>query len=168
MAHELWHEVYDFLTHEARLLDERRLEEWLDLLTDDILYWMPMRSKVSRADSDHEVSTLGELPYIEDDKDTLRMRVARLATGMAWGEDPPARTRHIITNVEVDSGPGDQEATARCALFVYRTTQERDVELFVGSREDLLRREDGGWKIARRTIVLDQTVLDSKSLSTFF
>ena len=115
-----------------------------------------------------EVSTLGELPYIEDDKETLRMRVARLATGMAWGEDPPARTRHIISNVEVDSGPGAQEATARCALFVYRTSQERELELFVASREDVLRRENGGWKIARRTIVLDQTVLDSKSLSTFF
>ena len=42
------------------------------------------------------------------------------------------------------------------------------INLSGGSREDLLRREDGGWKIARRTIVLDQTVLDSKSLSTFF
>lgn len=168
MGHELWHEVYDFLTYEARLLDERRLEEWLDLLTDDILYWMPMRSKVSRADSDREVSTLGELSYIEDDKETLRTRVARLGTGLAWGEDPPARTRHIISNVEVDPGPGDQEATVRCALFVYRTTHERELELFVGFREDLLRREGGGWKIARRTVVLDQTVLDSKSLSTFF
>ena len=168
MSHELWHEVYDFLIHEARLLDERKLEEWVELFTEDVLYWMPMRSMLSRADQDQEISKLGELAYFEDDKETMRTRVARLATGMAWGEDPPARTRHIITNVEVEAGPGDREATARCAIFLYRTTQQRELELYVGCREDQLRREDGGWKIARRTIVLDQTVLDSKNLSSFF
>ncbi len=62
----------------------------------------------------------------------------------------------------------ETEVTARCALLLYRTSLQREVELFVGSREDRLRRVDGRWKIAKRTVVLDQTVLSAKNLSSFF
>ena len=44
MREALIREVEQFLYHEARLLDERRLHEWLDLLTDDVRYWMPVRT----------------------------------------------------------------------------------------------------------------------------
>ena len=59
MSHDLWHEVHDFLVLEARMLDERRLDEWLDLLTDDIFYWMPIRSVVGRNEAD--LTKVGDL-----------------------------------------------------------------------------------------------------------
>ena len=43
----LQHEVEQFLYHEARLLDERKFDDWLALLTDDIHYWMPIRRSTS-------------------------------------------------------------------------------------------------------------------------
>jgi biphenyl 2,3-dioxygenase beta subunit len=54
--------------------------------------------------------------------------------------------------------------------MLYRSRLERDVEIFVGARRDLLRRVDEGvgWQIARRTIVLDQATLLAKNLSVFF
>ena len=86
---------------------------------------------------------------------------------MAWAEDPPSRTRHIVGNLVVDS-VSDGMVKAKTAFIVYRSHHETDENIFAGSREDELRRLDGVWKIARRTIVLDSNVILSKNLSVFF
>ena len=106
------------------------------------------------------------LALIEDDRRYLEMRVARLDTGMAWGEDPPSRTRHLIGNLvaePLDNG----EVKAKTAFLVYRSHLETDHQLLAGSREDVLRRVNGAWKIAKRTILLDANVLLDKNLSIF-
>ena len=95
----LWLELMPFYIREAWLLDERKLEEWLDLFTDDVLYFMPRRKNVPRRESHRELTPLGDLAILEEDKRYLEMRVARLDTGMAWAEDPPSRTRHLIGNL---------------------------------------------------------------------
>ena len=162
----LWLELMQFYIREAWLLDERRLGEWLDLFTEDVLYFMPRRKNVWRRESDREVTAPGDLAAIEDDKRYLQMRVARLESGMAWAEDPPSRTRHLIGNLVVE--PRDSgEVLARTAFLVYRSHLETDQQIFAGSREDLLRPVDGAWKVARRTIVLDANVLLDKNLSIF-
>jgi len=93
--------------------------------------------------------------------------VARLDTGMAWAEDPPSRTRHLVGNLVVE--PQDNgEVQARTAFIVYKSHLETEQNLYAGSREDLLRQVDGMWKIARRTIVLDANVVLAKNLSIFF
>ena len=172
-------EVEQFLYREARLLDERRFHEWLDLFTDDVRYWMgaranryPRRSKA--------ISILSPNRYVEDDhtradelsifdetKETLSGRVARLETGMAWAEDPPSRTRHLITNIEV-AGDAGAELTVHSNFIVYRSRAETEQDFYVGARQDLLRRVDGGLKIAHRKMTLDQNVLSAKNLSIFF
>jgi 3-phenylpropionate/cinnamic acid dioxygenase small subunit len=168
MSHDLWHEVQDFLFQEARLIDERRLEEWLDLFTEDATYWMPIRTRQWRSGNSQEFSERGELAYFDEDKSSLAMRVARLGTGSAWAEDPPSRTRHVISNVEMEATSVESEFCVRSAFVIYRTSLEHDVELFVGSREDVLRKAGAAWQIAQRNIFLDQTVLNAKNLSTFF
>src|SRR6202035_3857497 len=97
----LWLDLMQFYIREAWLLDERKLKEWLDLFTDDVLYFMPRRKNVPRRESHRELTPLGDLAILEEDKRYLEMRVARLDTGMAWAEDPPSRTRHLIGNLEV-------------------------------------------------------------------
>ena len=162
----LWLELTEFYIREAWLLDERKLQEWLGLFTEDVLYFIPRRKNVPRRESHREVTPLGDLALIEDDKRYLEMRVARLETGMAWAEDPPSRTRHLVGNLvaePLDSG----DVQAKTAFLVYRSHLETDQQLLAGSREDVLRRVDGAWKVAKRTIVLDANVLLDKNLSIF-
>ncbi len=162
----LWLELNQFYIREAWLLDERKFREWLDLFTDDVLYFMPRRKNVPRRESHREVTSLGDLALVEDDRRYLEMRVARLETGMAWAEDPPSRTRHLIGNL-VAEPLEDGGVHAKTAFLVYRSHLETDHQLLAGSREDLLRPVDGAWKVARRTILLDANVLLDKNLSIF-
>ena len=103
MKEETIREVEQFLYREARLLDNRRFSEWLELFSNDLRYWMPTRSNrypvnskaISILDGslyeDDEISGDDELALMDETKDTLERRVARLGTGMAWAEDPPSR-----------------------------------------------------------------------------
>ena len=162
----LWLELMPFYIREAWLLDERNFTEWLDLFTEDVLYFMPRRKNVSRREPHREVTALGDLALVEDDKRYLEMRVARLDTGMAWGEDPPSRTRHLIGNL-VAEPLANGDVQAKTAFLVYRSHLETDHQLLAGSREDILRRVNGAWRIAKRTILLDANVLLDKNLSIF-
>ena len=180
MGDELLREVEQFLYREARMLDERRFHEWLELFTDDVRYWMagrstryPRSSKAitvldpeQRQESDLAIED--ELAILDETKVTLGGRVARLDTGMAWGEDPPSRTRHIISNIEVEPGDTASELKVYSNFLVYRTRAESEQDFYVGARQDVLRRVDGAWKIARRKLVLDQNVLLPKNVSIFF
>jgi 3-phenylpropionate/cinnamic acid dioxygenase small subunit len=162
----LWFELMQFYIREAWLLDERKFKDWLDLFADDVLYLMPRRKNVQRRELHREVTPLGDLAILEEDKRYLEMRVARLDSGMAWAEDPPSRTRHLVGNLEVtpqESG----EIEARTAFLVYRSHLETDHQVLSGCREDVLRQVDGAWKVAQRTILLDANVLLDKNLSVF-
>jgi 3-phenylpropionate/cinnamic acid dioxygenase small subunit len=173
-------EVEQFLYREARLLDDRRFHEWLQLFTDDVRYFMAGRSnrypKASKAIAildpgryvESDVTGEDELAILDEDKTTLAARVARLDTGMAWAEDPPSRTRHLISNVEVEPGENEAEVKVYCNFLVYRSRAETEQDFYVGARQDVLRREGGAWKIARRRLVLDQNVLAAKNVSIFF
>jgi 3-phenylpropionate/cinnamic acid dioxygenase small subunit len=173
-------EVEQFLYREARLLDERRLDEWLALLTDDIRYWMaarnnryPRRSKaIAILDParyvEDDMARDDELAILDETKQTLAGRVARLDTGMAWAEDPPSRTRHLITNIELAPGSAGSEVQVYSNFIVYRSRGETEQDFYVGARCDLLRRADGEWKLAARKVTLDQNVLLAKNVSIFF
>ena len=180
MKDEVLREVEQFLYREARMLDNRQFHEWLELLTDDVRYWMPIRSNRYPVNSkaivildgsryeEAEVSSEKELAFMDEDKDSLTRRIARLDTGMAWAEDPPSRTRHIITNIEVEAGDTEGELRVYSNFLMYRTRAETEQDFYIGSREDVLRRVGGQLRVASRKIVLDQTVLLAKNLSNFF
>ncbi len=166
---ELWHEIQQFMIREARLLDERRFEEWLELFADDAIYWMPGRTNAWRGRQvEDSITKFGELSIFEDNKATLTTRVERLRTGLAWGEEPPSRTRHMISNVEIEQDDVLSQLRARSNFIVYRAQLDTDKDFFVGMRDDVLRRVDGKWKIAKRTIIMEDVVLDTKPLSIFF
>ena len=167
-------EVEQFLYQEAWLLDERRFDEWLGLFTDDARYWMPTRRAIAKAQVnaetsvEEELTSEGQLGWFEDSKLTLMARVLRLKGGIAWAEDPPSRTRRIVTNVHVEPGEGEGELRVRSYFLLHRTRHQTQRESFIGCRNDVLRRAPDGLRIARREIVLDETVLDSPNLSVFF
>jgi biphenyl 2,3-dioxygenase beta subunit len=113
-------EVEEFLYREASLLDERRLDEWLALTTDDIHYWMPIRRTTTAKEIDNEFTKPGGMAFFDDDKNTLGLRVQRLQVGRAWAEDPPSRTRHVVTNVRI-LGVDGNDITAASNFMLYRT-----------------------------------------------
>ncbi|PON14614.1 hypothetical protein C2W62_28180 [Candidatus Entotheonella serta] len=174
-------EIEQFLYREARLLDNRQYHAWLDLLTDDVRYWMPVRTsryaKMSKSvvlydEAGYDESDIAkehEQAIMDEDKESLQLRVARLDTGMAWAEDPPSLTRHFLSNIEVEALETSSAFRVFSNFIVYRSRGDQQQDFYVGHREDLLRREDDGqFKIARRKIVLDQNVLLAKNVSTFF
>jgi len=166
-------DVADFLYREAELLDERRFEEWLDLFTEDVHYWMPLRRNVPRDEPEREFSrAAADVNWFDEGKDTLTRRVRQILTGVHWAEEPPSRTCHLVANVQVlaaaPAGPAPTEVSVKSRFIVYRNRVETETDFLVGKREDLLRRVNGDWKIARRKIVLDQNVLLAKNLTVFF
>lgn len=170
VALEVQHEIEQFLYYEARLLDERRFGEWLDLLAEDIGYWMPTITTRSRRERHLEVAGRNEAAHFDDDKHSLRLRVERLGTGQAWSEEPQSRTRHLVTNIVVEPPETDGTRTVRSNFLLYRRRGESpSTDLFAGCREDRLRPGgEHGWVIANRVVLLDQTLLMAKNLSVFF
>lgn len=166
-------EIEKFFYAEADLLDERKLDEWLDLFTDDVRYWMPLAHNVQFRHGDNEYSREEtDNAWIDEDKRTLEQRVKQIATGIHWAEEPRSRMSHLITNVRILSATPSttdaDEIATKCRFLVYRNRMESEVDILVGKRKDILRRVNGNWKIARREIYLDQNVLLSKNLTTFF
>ncbi len=165
-------EIEDFLYAEAELLDQWRYEEWLDLLTDDIRYWMPLARNYKFGEPDREYSKeLQELAWFDENKTILTLRVKQLLTGIHWAEEPLSRMSHIVSNVRVTGATPSisdpREVNSHCRFIVYRNRLEDETDFLVGKREDTLRKVDGEWKLARRSIFLDQNVLLVKNL-TFF
>jgi 3-phenylpropionate/cinnamic acid dioxygenase small subunit len=165
-------EVADFLYREAELLDERRYREWLDLLADDIRYWMPLRRNVKFGEDEREFTRAGQdINWFDEGKETLARRVKQIETGIHWAEEPRSRLSHLVTNVRLQkvepSFAAPQQVAVVCRFLVYRNRVETETDFLVGRREDLLRRAGRGWLVARRKIILDQNVLLSKNL-TFF
>lgn len=164
---DLWYDLTQFYTEEAWLLDERKFKQWLDIFTEDLFYFIPRRKNVYRKDLAREITKYGDLAILEESKRDLEMRVQRLDTGMAWAEDPPSRTRHIIANLVVE--PLDNgEVKTKTAFLLYKSHLETDQDLYAGMREDVLRQVDGEWKVSKRTIILDANVLLTKNVSVFF
>jgi biphenyl 2,3-dioxygenase beta subunit len=166
---ELQQEIEQFLYHESRVLDDRRFEEWYLLLTDDIHYFMPTRYNRLKREADKEFSGPHDAAFFDEDKRSIAQRIRRLNTGMAWAEDPPSRTRHMLSNVVIRPRC-NSEYEVDCYFMLYRSRLEREVETFVGMRHDVIRRagNPAGFMIAARTIILDQAVLMARNLSFFF
>jgi 3-phenylpropionate/cinnamic acid dioxygenase small subunit len=166
-------EIQRFLTAEARLLDDRRFDEWLALFTEDCRYWVPVRgvrsisSKTGERDIERELSADGE-PYILDEtRVELQIRISRIHTArMLWCENPPSRVRHLIGNVEAWHVEEGYRVLSNFALFQARFDQPGVT--FFGERHDLLRRVAGGLRIVRRKVILDSAVIPTGAVTVFF
>lgn len=157
-------QAHRFLVDEAYLLDAQDYGAWLDTLTDDIRYVMPVRVTTARGAG---FDTSPGMAHFEEDKHSLRQRVARFATEHAWAEDPPSRLRHFITNVRTFADD-DTHLAVESAELLFRSRGDVNESALVScGREDLLRRCGDRWKLARRVIVVDESVLRMQNLAVF-
>jgi 3-phenylpropionate/cinnamic acid dioxygenase small subunit len=162
---DLARELEQFLYVEAALLEDRRWGEWLELWAEDGHWSMPVRSDTLGRES---FSRVGEVHYFDEPKDMLAARIAKLQTGKAWAEEPASHTTRLITNVHVVDVSDDYMVTIRSNFVIHRSRLESDVEQFVGTRHDTLRRTDTGWLIVHRDVLLNTAVLRAANLEIFF
>jgi 3-phenylpropionate/cinnamic acid dioxygenase small subunit len=158
-------QAHQFLVDEAYLLDAQHYTEWLDTLTEDIHYFMPVRVTTA---SGAGFDTSPGMAHFDENKYSLSRRVARFATEHAWTEDPPSRLRHHITNVRTFACDDDAHLIVESAELLFRSRGDvNEAALISCGREDLLRLTGQRWKLARRTIHLDESVLRMQNLAVF-
>jgi 3-phenylpropionate/cinnamic acid dioxygenase small subunit len=163
--YERHYQCVQFYNREAELLDNRKFGEWIDLLTDDIQYEMPIRNTKEIGTDADEFSD--EAYYFSEDKPKMEKRVERFQTEYAWAEDPPSLTRRFVTNIRIEeTGPSTIET--RNNLLVYRSMggDRRPEYLISAERKDTLVEEDGELLLDDRLILLDDPSLKER-LSLF-
>jgi ethylbenzene dioxygenase beta subunit len=156
-----------FYRMEARLLDEERFEAWYELLSDDLFYWAPLRENRFRRDK-RPVIDAGNMAFFDERKADIAVRIGRLNSNLVWTEDPPTRHVYVIGNVEAFETAVPGEIETHCTFMQYRCRSEHDEATLHGRRRDILRLRGDGFEIARRLILLPQSVLLTKNLSTLF
>lgn len=162
---ELYNDVLDFVYREAEMLDDRLHREWLGLLTADVRYVMPVRITSPHSLTD---SALEDIEHFDEDRYSLEKRVSRFETDHAWAEDPPSRTRRFVTNVRCWHGAADEEVVVVSNLLLFRSRGDiHDHDLLSARRDDVLRRGHDGLKLARREILVDESVLRTQNLAVF-
>ena len=169
---DLRRECEAFLYHTAELLDDRRLIEWHGLVTEDIEYEVPIRTTRERS-SESEFSATSY--HMKEDWGTLKVRTERMDNDFAWSEDPPSRTRRLVSNVRITGVEGDEIDLKNNLVIVRSRKEETDSELLSMERHDTLQRDPDGYvaeefdgpglKLAARRVLLDHTVVPTDSLS---
>jgi 3-phenylpropionate/cinnamic acid dioxygenase small subunit len=163
-------QAHQFLVDEAYLLDAQQYEAWLDTLTDDVRYVMPVRVTTARGAGFDTTPGRGPgMAHFDEDKYSLRQRVARFATEHAWTEDPPSRLRHFITNVRTFAcDDDDAHLIVESAELLFRSRGDVNEGALVScGRQDVLRWCDDRLMLARRNIVADESVLRMQNLAVF-
>jgi phthalate 3,4-dioxygenase subunit beta len=156
-----------FLVEEAALLDQRRWQAWLDLLADDIRYVMPVQVTTGLRRGP-ETRERDGMAHFDDDRHSLGKRVERLTTEHAWTEDPPSRTRHLVTNVRTFATDSAELLRVESALLLFRSRGDtRPPEIVCAGRIDRLRASGAELRLSERRIEVDESVLRTQNLAIF-
>lgn len=153
----------EFLAREAKLLDERRFDEWFEMLDDEIVYHIPIRE--ARIDYDKEWT---DGAYrVRDDKGLIKVRIDRLKSGHAWAETPPSRTLRVVGSVLAEP-QGADEIAVESALLIYRQRgHDAPGEVVPARRQDVLRLRDDKVTLLRRTARITEVLLTTPNLNIF-
>jgi 3-phenylpropionate/cinnamic acid dioxygenase small subunit len=134
----------DILFRESRLLDDRRYREWIELLAVEATYWIPCNGE--GRDPDREIS------LVYDDLPKLKDRIERLLSGMAHAQNPPSKTKRLVSNIEIESSTGNS-VTVLSGFILYELRRGKE-RVFAGRYEHRLRLVDNDWKIVSKKVVL--------------
>jgi 3-phenylpropionate/cinnamic acid dioxygenase small subunit len=171
--------VEQFYYREARLLDGRRYQSWLELVDPSIRYVMPARTNplVDNAERGNEsmISVERELDGLESEGTPIRnetypylvLRVERSFKPNAWAENPPARTRRIVGNIEILDVQEDRLSVISAFHLFYSRPGSANF-MYAGQRRDVLLRADNGFRILDRMIVMDLADIELPTLGLFF
>ena len=163
----LYNRIVEFMYEEAALLDQIRLQEWGARLASDLIYTAPLRE--TRPMDQQNSSVVRTVQHFHDDWRSIMGRIMRLTgTKSAWAEDPPSRTRRLITNVMAAKTAKPDEFAVTSYLLVTRSRfNSPEYDLISAERRDLLRQDGESFKLARREIILDQAVIGTPNFAIF-
>lgn len=163
----IYGDILDFLIDESALLDDDRHLEWLDSLTDDIIYKMPTRRTLYRRDG----NGLDErYNYFYEDRKSLALRAQRVSgLPSAHDRDPAPRIRRMVTNLVVhEASTADEYAATTNLVLLRNKLDDPNYDVLSARREDIIRRNcDGVCKLARRLILVDQATLGAVYINVF-
>lgn len=141
-ARTLQHEVEQFLYAQANLLDGKRWQDYIDLFTEDGVYWMP-------ASPEH--TTWDGVPSIfAEDTRLMAVRMKRVLHPDAWSQRPLWGTSHIVGNVVIESANA-HEVVVRSRFHMMELRRD-DVRHFAGSYLHRLRSTSQGWRIVLQRV----------------
>lgn len=179
---ELQHEIEQWYYREARMLDGREYQKWLALCAPEIRYVVPGRSNPlvdnRRRGNEDMIAVENELegrdseglPIRDETLPHLMVRAERAYKPNAWAENPPARTRRIVGNVEITGVEGDTISVVSAFHLHWARPGSRSF-LYAGQRRDLLRRAEGrapgDLLLVRREVVLDMADIAFPTLGLF-
>jgi 3-phenylpropionate/cinnamic acid dioxygenase small subunit len=160
--------VDQFYVLESDLLDERRFDEWLELLSEDIHYWMPLARNFRYSEPEDEYTRArSEAAWFDEGKRTLRQRIQQIQSGDHWAEEPRSRTTHLVGGIRIEKDEGDT-VSVNSRFVVYLNREAQEVQFFAGKRRDVLLAQGTSFVVLKRSIFLDQHVLMAKTVNTFF
>ncbi|PHR62106.1 MAG: aromatic-ring-hydroxylating dioxygenase subunit beta [Robiginitomaculum sp.] len=164
---EIHNRITETLYEEALMLDNMLVLEWSYFVTKDISYTVPLRATRLLEESDKSI--VRSMMHMDEDYNSLMMRVGRLTrTKSAFAEDPPSRTRRLITNILVDStNKPDEFAVTSYGILTRNRYEEHNTQVVSFVRHDILREIDGELKLAKREIIVDFAVLGTQNLAIF-
>lgn len=165
LGSEIYNRILETLYDEAALLDERRFDDWVAMLAQDIIYQAPIRLTRTGAHRDRDV--MRTMFHFDEDYGSLLMRTGRMQKS-AWAEDPPSRCRRFVTNVRIGETEAAGEYEVVSYLFLERSRGDNpENEQMTAERRDIWRDVDGIYKLARREIIVDQAVLGMSNFAVF-
>lgn len=115
-------ELGRFIRREARLIDERRLEEWLELFTDDAHYWVPA--------TPGQPDPLNHNSLAYEDKLLLQLRIERLKSPRAYSQRPPSRCLHVMQESDIETVDAGRGEFLTRTPFVYTETRGNESQRY--------------------------------------
>ncbi|PHP17336.1 aromatic-ring-hydroxylating dioxygenase subunit beta [Sphingobium sp. IP1] len=165
LGSEVYNRLLEALYEEAAALDERRFDDWVAYLEQDLSYTAPLRLTRNGPNKDRDV--VRTMKHFDENYGSILMRTGRLAKS-AWAEDPPSRTRRFVTNVRVAESETVGEYEVVSYLYVERSRMDNpENETISAERRDIWRLVDGAYKLARREIIVDQSTLGMSNFAIF-
>ena len=139
-------ELVDFVVREARLLDDKRYAEWLDLWTDDGIYWVPLTPEQS--DGVHHNS------HLYEDRLLRELRVERLKSPRAYSQQPPSRALHLLQTPTLETSDAAARRFVLRTPFHYTEAQGDEIQTFVGTAFHHLVRDGGALRLRLKRVDL--------------
>ena len=132
------HDVLQFLYRQSELLDTRQWQAWIDLFTDDGVYWMPADPAQKHWD--------GVPSIFAEDKNLMHVRMGRVLHPDAWSQRPLWGTNHVVSNVIIEKQDGNGDVFVRSRFHMMELRRD-DVRHFAGSYRHELKKTPDGYRI---------------------
>jgi 3-phenylpropionate/cinnamic acid dioxygenase small subunit len=161
----VYNALLETLYDEAAALDERRFDDWVAMLEADLVYTAPIR--LTRTGPNRDRDVMRTMFHFDETYGSILMRTGRLQKS-AWAEDPPSRCRRFVTNVRIGECDTAGEYELVSYLFLERSRGDNpENERMTAERRDIWRDVSGRYKLARREIIVDQSVLGMSNFAVF-